>query len=239
VTVRSRHLGSFFPLPDAFPVVPYDSIVTWAHRYAQGQQETYRVFVQAFHGVAYRFVSAFQSEDRFRALIVEHGNGPGPIERQLQEHELFGFFTNALSSLECAAYGLYAVGALLAPATFKLLETEESRQWVSPKTTLSEYRKAFPDEMILTGALARMDAKTGDPRFTEIARMRNILAHRVVMGRHFLLSTGALQGPDAFLDGVGLPLSSDMLAPFMDDLARLLGDLLDAGAAFLHSRQAG
>jgi hypothetical protein len=69
-------------------------------------------------------------------------NGPPPIERVKQEHELFGFFTDALSCLECAYFGLYVVGAFLDPGALDLLDLGEDKL-VTPLRTHETYLKVL------------------------------------------------------------------------------------------------
>jgi hypothetical protein len=143
-------------------------------RFSAAQPEAWAQWAAAWNAVAYRFWAAAEDDETFRGLIK--ANSP---DRYSEERALFGFFVNACSAIESAAYGLFALGAMVMPAGFPLSTPDDQRR-VSLAATAARYGVEFGGEPA-TRALAET---VSDHDWSEIVSIRNVLAHRTAPPRH-------------------------------------------------------
>jgi hypothetical protein len=86
---------------------------------------------------------------------------------------LFGFFTNALAALESFGYAAYVAAALVVPDVFP--SDEKSLRKVALPSVEKGFEKRFGGHE-LTACLRRL---TVSDDYNHLARIRNVLAHRV------------------------------------------------------------
>jgi hypothetical protein len=99
--------------PDSFPVEAYNAIYYGLPKKTQRRKRKWKDFRDAWSAVAYRFLWLDYYADAFAKSVEKVGIGPAQPMRGKQERFAFGCILNALSCLETAHYGLFAVGALV------------------------------------------------------------------------------------------------------------------------------
>jgi hypothetical protein len=235
MTEESRHslTTNGLVMPDEFPVSAYQAVHATVRKHNQANPPMYEQWSGAWNAVSYRYLAVTEYSASFTQSVVDR-TGTASVEgRHRQERDLFGFFGSAVSALEAAFYGLYAIGGLLAPSQFPLATAEDQRN-VSPSTTRVAFTRAFGGDPIV-GA---MDAVTGDSAYRELREIRNVLTHRAAPGRRFFLQAGvpdAVPVPDEW-KVLGIRMDKDMTRTRQKDLARLLSMLLEGGRAFVEAR---
>lgn len=137
------------------------------------QPEARAQWAAAWNAVGYRFWAAAEDDETFRGLIAANS-----ADRYSEERALFGFFVNACATIESAAYGLFALGAMAVPARFPLTTPDDHRR-VSLVGTAARYGTAFGDEPV-TRALSDT---VRDAEWRDVADIRNVLAHRAAPPR--------------------------------------------------------
>ncbi len=137
-------------MPADFPSKPYGDVyqrLANALANQQPQHPSWLEYSAAWVGLEYRFRSCAEHDEAFTESVKEFGDAPALSERYNQERNLFGFFVTGLSAIECACYGLFAIGSMLHPNGFPFT-TADDKRLVSPKRTLEKYeaKDAFPRE---------------------------------------------------------------------------------------------
>ena len=165
---------------------------------------------RAFNGVAFRFRGAVESSDQFAAVFAKSFGGD---ERFAEENALFNVFGNAVSTLECAAFGIFHLGAMVAdghlpreaplakkPAKgakpshnpnarrFPIATGGDLRR-IKLDTTAAAFEEHFQNSE-LCEALARC---LSDPQRKRLYSWRHVLLHRESPARHHHLG-GAVDG---------------------------------------------
>ena len=133
-------------MPTDFPIEAHQAIRLAVHLRSP-ELPLWHEFSGAWNAVRDRFLAATYYSDIFKEAALTHGIGTTHRMRYEEERALFGFFASALSCMDAAYYGLYAVGAFLSPAEFALA-TSEQRERVKPRFTASAYERAFPGDPI-------------------------------------------------------------------------------------------
>jgi hypothetical protein len=164
------------PLPPDFPEAPYSAI---QKRVSVDLKESYpdsrREFAGGWNGLRYRYL-ACSDHDREFTLSIERASTA--LERYHQERDLYGFFVNGQSAIECLCYGLHAIASILRPADFPI-STQDHLKAIKWHKVAKKFAMVFPGEE-LTDGLDRL-LKSND--FTGWQELRNILAHRATPGR--------------------------------------------------------
>jgi hypothetical protein len=215
-------------MPPDFPTAEYESVHARILPLAKTANDSYANFAAAWNAVAYRFMSVTQYERSFSESISATGAAPDPQQRNDQERDLFGFFSNGFSVFEATFYAVFSLGAILAPELFPLA-TPKDQQRVSPLNTLAALKKAFA-ESELTAVVAAVQS---DPAYLEWREVRNILTHRAAPGRHFFVGIG---GDETLADQWKLkdiPLDRSMAPKRREELAHILTTLLQAIESFV------
>lgn len=132
----------------------------------------------AWKGVAYRYKGALTYHQRFTQLI-KVTKSPVPEDRFEQEHVLFGFFSAALSSIECYYYALYCIAAMKNSVAFPAASPKDLR--IYPVNVKDKFLAVFPNELVTAG----MQSAISDPIYAEIGDIRNVLTHRGSPPRQF------------------------------------------------------
>jgi hypothetical protein len=217
-------------VPDDFPFAQYESI----HAVIVSKQAghaLYGHYAGAWNAMAYRFRASIDYSEYFVASLRAHGSEPKPEERYIQERTLFDFFSSGFSVFESTFYGLYTIGAFLAPATFHLA-SERDQQQVTPNRTKDSYAHAFHGDPILV-AFATLFA---DPEYQQWREIRNVLTHRTAPGRRIYVSIGTEDAPPTEWKLNNQPLDESIASVGRWQLSRLLGQLLTASSRFVESR---
>jgi hypothetical protein len=119
-------------------------------------------FVDGWTGVYIRLADA-----RTHAVAWRSPHAP----RQLDP--LFGFYTNALAALESFGYAAYVAAALVVPDAFP--SDEKSLR----KIALGSVEKGFERRFGGHELTARLRRLTASDEYDHLARVRNVLSHRV------------------------------------------------------------
>ncbi|MBA4190910.1 MAG: hypothetical protein C0467_23220 [Planctomycetaceae bacterium] len=174
----SRKLSSLgLDMPDDFPVDAYDGV---SAKIQPAREVTAQEAKMALMALAYRFLACSDHDSAFSKLVAEHGVAPPIQQRYEQERELFNFFVNGLSAIECLSYSLHAVAGIIDSTSFPL-DTFKKKKAVSLELTVKRFEKRFPGDGLTQALHSLLDDKENE-RWEGI---RNILTHRVTFGRAF------------------------------------------------------
>jgi hypothetical protein len=135
-------------MPDDFANEPYDCTyerVADVLGNQQPQPPIWPEYSSAWLGITNRFRSCAEYDKPFTESVGKFGDTPDWPERYKQERDLFGFFVNGLSAIECACYGLFAVSAWLNPSGFAF-RTDAEKSRASPESTLKRFEISFPND---------------------------------------------------------------------------------------------
>jgi len=227
--MRPLKTNGLIPATD-FPVKSYEAIydlvvARW------GDQKLYDDFAGAWSAVSYRFEAAAKSGAEFEVSLRIAGATPTAEERFRQDSALAEFFSAGYSVFESVFYGLHAVAACLDPSVFSL-STPKARQQVSPSQTTVAFKKAFAGDPYLIV----LDMFAADPAYLEWKEIRNVLTHRTAPGRRMYVGIGVDDAPPTEWKLNDIPMDETLVPTRRAAHARLLGHLMDGGAAFLLSR---
>jgi hypothetical protein len=217
------------PHPD-FPVQPYEAVHAAVVRNWQNT-EFYVHFSGAWNALAYRFQGAIEAGEQFQRSLIAHGAHPVPAERYEQERALFDFFSNGFSAFEAAFYGMFAIGAMIAPASFPL-NAPRDQQRVSPNYTAEACKRAFPDDPLLRV----FELVFADQAYQQWREVRNVLTHRTAPGRRIFVSIGQDDAPPVEWKLNDLPLDEALVVNRQAELARLICDILSGIEIFTSER---
>jgi hypothetical protein len=175
----SQHSTRFgFDLPDDFPLntleIVHAKVSDGPGSIRENDEALWRHWAGGCNGTMYRFTDAAAVSDQWVASSAA-GLSPPPDERLKQEIALFSFFTSALSSLECLAYGLGAIGEALRPA----FPVTSAPKRITFPFVAATFSNEFPNEQL--GSV--LTAAGGSPEMQALRATRNILAHRETPGR--------------------------------------------------------
>lgn len=210
----------------------------------------YQQFYSAWVGLAFRFRECANHDAAFTASFQQsHGEATGEALYR-EDAALFDFFLKGLSVLDCLAYGLYALGALIRTPTdvpsipphpaFPLLDPQGAKKLrsITFDRTLDTFAREFPG-LAITKQLAYIHA---DPTYDAWKDMRNVLAHRAASAGRSLDYSQALvaqsassplaAAPDVTQWGGGIPLSSATTSARYLWLRETINTSLQAAAAF-------
>lgn len=215
--------------PPDFPTAPYEAIYQVMEARHAGHT-SYVHFAGAWNALAYRFRATTDCASAFTDQLKRFGASPEPAERYLQEDTLFRIYGSAFSVFECTAYGLFAIGSIVAPSRFPIT-TPEDQQRITPKSMCDKFVAEFPREP-LSVAVASM---LKDPGYTKTREIRNILTHRAAPGRMFYVSFGGEEQPTEWkLNNV--VLDDTLGRAVRADVSRITATVLAAAQTFAASR---
>jgi hypothetical protein len=223
-----------FDVPDDFPLARLEVIHA---RVSDGPTSIYatdqRLWIEwagGCNGTLYRFIGAAAASDEWVASS-SRSISPPLDERVRQEQSLFGFFTNALSSLECLAFGLCAIGESLNPA----FPVTTNPQAITFSFAARTFTATFPFDR-LGSVLTAADTSS---EMRDLRTTRNILIHRAAPGRAYsetLATTGSsgssVPGPTGWLGGELGPTTTERPREWV---AATLADILDGVDEFAKS----
>lgn len=220
--------------PDDFPVQPYNAVHA---KLNSAKRQPDQVFHQGggLKGLAYRFLTAAEADDRFTDIVGVEQNH---LNRFHQEEALFSFFVNSLSAIESFFYGLYWIGTVAEPARFPVAVTDGDLRKIKIDKTMSEFRTG-PHAGIFSAAFAALqtrDPATGnwmntDP-YKELKDVRNILAHRASYGRIVQMVAGSGSQLDDVWRVRNIPINNQVTRSRRIWLAATLTGLLRSAEAY-------
>jgi hypothetical protein len=182
-------------------------------------------WADACNGTLYRFLAAAEASDAFGSSITTSGT-PQTRERLAQEKALFTFFACALSSLECVAYGVCAIGAFLQPAAFPVQAKPHKMTF---RFAAQTFASQFPSDQL--GPVLRTADRSSELK--ALRATRNLLAHRSAPGRTVPLELATtVSGTGTSSRGPARWLGDTLSAQTTDQprvwLARTLDEILEA-----------
>lgn len=216
--------------PVDFPVESYEAINSLMRPKYNIHFDLWRHYSAAWNGLAHRFVSCARYDKAFAKSVRRFSAWPNKsAKRHSQEHALFGFFVAGQSSVESLCYALFAIGSILKPAHFPIMDPDVMSK-ISPEMTADKFdsKKGFQKQDIST-ALRRM---IDDQVYKEWKRVRNVLIHRQAPGRTLEMG-GAAHGDVLWTEGITIDVGTT--ASRRKWLAETLRDLLDAANDFTSS----
>jgi len=211
-------------MPQEFPTKPYDAVYSRLVNKKDSHSDSFREFVSAWNTVAYRFLSCDEHDQAFSESVKRFGKTPPPLERYVQERELYGFFVTGFSVIESFCHGMFAIGSILKPEKFPFVTPDDKRK-VSPEVTADKFGKVFSGESITTA----LHSMRRSQDFRDWKNMRNILSHRSTPGRHGFFG-GDRNGEVIW--GEKTPIDESTTASRFRWLVDTLDDLLEAADKF-------
>ena len=222
-------------LPTAYPSSAHAELHTRAHDFFQAagvppdiQQE----LRTALNSVAYRFKMCTDAGCAFCDSLLRYGAAPAQPERYAQERDFFDFVVTGFTAIECAGYGLFALGAALWPAQFPFT-TEALRRKVTLRVALDTCGRVPAANAIHTALSVTLAA----PELEEWLRWRNGLSHRGLPGRIIsagIATTNLAQSTYGSFGGVpGPALDPSLIEGRTEWLASRLQQMLQSGVQVL------
>lgn len=211
-------------MPQEFPTRPYEAVYRRLGNKRDSHPESFREFVSAWVTVAYRFLSCDEHNQAFSESVKRFGKTPLPLERYVQERELYGFFVAGFSVIESFCYGIFAIGSISKPKKFPFVTPVDKRK-VSPEVTADKFGAVFKGESITTA----LHSMRRSQDFRDWKNIRNILSHRSTPGRHAFLG-GDRNGEVIW--GEKIPINENTTASRFRWLVDTLDDLLDTADEF-------
>lgn len=205
----------------------------------------YQHFYSAWVGLAFRFRDC-AAHDRIFTASFQQSHGEATEEALYEEDAaLFGFFLKGISVLDCLAYSLYALGALVRtptdvpsvppPAAFPLLDPQAAKKLrdITFERTQETFGREFAGQPI-TDQLTRIRQ---DPSYSEWKKIRNVLAHRAASAGRTLDYSRSLVSrtglpPDVTQWGGDIPLGVETTSARYAWLRETISTSLQAVAAF-------
>lgn len=167
-------------MPDDFPTLYYNQIHLAFSKYSESRPSIWRECGSAWNGVAYRYLFCCDYGKFYTNSVKHYGNSPQFSERYEQEKNIFGFFVNGFSALECFCYALYAIAGLVDELNFPL-NTDKDKRNVTFKSVSMKFNDCFSNEKISIFLNGMIEGN----EFDEWSIVRNILSHRSTPSRHF------------------------------------------------------
>ena len=178
------------------------SVSTKVEKQHAKHPNAYTEFIQSWGAVQYRFYACTEHDEAFTESVQLHLDSPMQPHRYQQEKELFNFFMNGLSCIECMCYGLFSIGAMIDPTQFPF-GSDKERQLVTPKKTSDCYNAAFPKEKLSVRLGEMLDSR----HYKDWHNMRRFLFHRIHPGRVFKVgvSTAWIMGKSIDQNTTAIP----------------------------------
>lgn len=176
---KSKLTSTGFAMPSDFPLGLHDKIHGLLVNYKDTHPTQWMSFGSGWNGLAHRYRAMDEYHKEFMASITKHGNSPPPEERYGQERALFGFFTNAISTVDCFFYSTYWIGAILKPDEFP--SDPIKLKYIYPRYVMERFNNNFTGDDLTN----RMIVCVCEPTYSEIKDMRDVLGHRGMLPRRF------------------------------------------------------
>jgi len=175
---KTTSLG--FQMPPDFPLIPYDEVHRRLTKHKDSHRTEWMSFGLGWNGVAYRYRAMAEYYEEFVKSLNSFGNSPNPEQRYEQGRALFGFFVNAVSTIECFFYASYCIASFLKPCDFSI-QKSKALKLVYPTNVEKLFKVHFPKDALTT----QMTKCVSDTINAQIRDMRDVLSHRGTPPRKF------------------------------------------------------
>ena len=175
---KTASLG--FQMSLDFPMKSYKKVNECLTKHKDSHPIQWRSFGLGWNGVAYRYRAMTEYDKEFTKSVKSFGNSPQPEVRYEQGRALFGFFVNAVSTIECFFYATYCIASFLKPCDFSIQDPKALKS-VSPANVEALFKVHFPKDALTT----QMTKCVSEPAHTQIRDMRDVLSHRGMLPRNF------------------------------------------------------
>ena len=173
-------------VPSDFPTAAYFTIATFVRAIEQQTMLDNLATLQfwgAWSGIAYRATACYAHDEAFTASVRHLGVSPPSSERQSQEMNLFNFFANGWSTLECFGSATAALSSVAQRQ--RDVMADPSRAVRLPLSEIAKrFIKRWPDEPLSS----RLRTLTSSHAYRDFRHARNVLTHRAHPGRTFSIS---------------------------------------------------
>jgi hypothetical protein len=218
-------------MPTDFPTPDFEAVQSKLTTMERAQTEHYRHFAGSWNALSMRYMALVQYADTFSASVAAHGIGPCPKERYEQERLLFGFFSNGFSTFEAYFYGMFSIGAMLAPEHFPFASAAD-HQRVTASRTLDAYARAFASDPIISAFKALLS----NPAYKEWREVRNVLTHRTAPGRTFFIGFDESDTPPTQWKLLNISLDHATMPSRRAQASVLITAAVKAAGAFVTAR---
>ena len=212
-------------LPDDFPVAEIDALHAHLSDYVDDGNKLppeWREWADGLNGLVYRFRACDEHGGALTDSLVD--TSPPQPKRYEQERDLYSFYSEGLSAIECFYYGLYFIGTHADANAFAL--NIDPRQ-VKPRMVTERYEAAY-DAETLTDTLRRVI--DGDV-FSIWSGLRNFLSHRGAPGRTHYEGGGPASGVEWDLGVEGADPSTELTVAALTARRTWLGETVSDIAA--------
>jgi len=180
---------SEFVIPKKIPSCAYSKINSIMDAQKVKYSKSFSEFLPAWLAVEYRFSTCFESNKNFTESFKKFGNGPPPSERYIQEKELFHFFINGYSTLDCFGYALYIVASTIKPTLFTIEPSKLKHiYFANTCDKFNSIESDFQHEKIKD----KLNLIKDSNEFKDWKTIRHALIHRISPGRRFHLQVGSI-----------------------------------------------
>jgi len=218
-------------LPSAFPDVLFEAIKDRIIARLASSSPASENLAGGHNGVRYRLRACVDYSDEFIQCLRLTVDAPAMEDRYQQERQLFGFFVSGLAALDSFNFFIYFTAAHLRPASFPIQTPGNIRS-----ITLTSTARALAQEFSSEAMPTTLNDLLNDPKFTEWALYRNVLAHRAAPGRVVYASIGTRTpnpAADWKIDPAGnLKIDAGLTPPRLTWLITTLTNLVVAADQF-------
>ncbi len=171
----------FLPPPD-FPAETYNKVNECINKYIEKHKASYRVprmhFGLGWNGVGYRYRAMLEYDKEFICSICRSKNFPSHEELYNQEKALIGFFTNAVSVIECFFFSSYCIASIIKPSKFMLEKDANLRFY--PNDVKETFISSFKNDHFTEQLISCCEASN----YIQMKNIRNVLSHRGIIPRN-------------------------------------------------------
>jgi hypothetical protein len=176
--------------PKVFPSSNYETIKNKICNQRQKDiDKQVSEFSYAWMAVMYHFCTCAESNQGFTESFKKFGDRLSPSERYNQEKELFHFFVNGYSTLDCFAYALYMIASIIKPIDFPIYSSILKQIYItnigSKNGKYKNVYYVFPNEEIIN----KVNKLIESSEFDKWNSIRNALIHRISPGRILYLKS--------------------------------------------------
>jgi hypothetical protein len=154
-------------------------------------------YIGGWHGLIMRFRAADEDRSIATKLLARLQGDLSAEDRYLQERALFGFFGNAMSTVECCCFSIYHLGRMRCPTRFAASDRK-----VDVSLTAAEMAKVFPG----TRLGVELSALSADRTWLDVKKIRHTLVHRESPGLTIFAGAGGPPARPAEWTGRGVVL---------------------------------
>jgi hypothetical protein len=254
------------PIPHNFPVDNYEAIASLVTlKLNDTNKDEFSFFIDSWKGFLHRFLACTEHDKNFREWVSAVAQNDSSYKRYAEDRELFNFFVNGLSAIECLCCALFAIGAIEEIAqtgqrtnlAFSI-KTEKDLKHITPTITTERFQSQFVNVDITATLKNLFDDKsiTEDAaKYKEWKKIRDILAHRAQPGRLIAAASDPGEYPDYLIfrkvtkEGVkdlptikfansnllGIKLDPNTTASMHEWLTKIINNILSASYIFVNN----